>query len=89
MSNINIRQTGAILLTIGAVVSLIIAILGNDRFINLVFIFAIASTIVASTDKSSNSNSEKSTTIKATSNKSIVWISAITVIIGIIFALIN
>jgi len=86
MSNINIRKTGAIIFTIGAVVLLILSILGNDRLISVTILFAIVSVILSTSDKSANV--KKSTKTNPLLNKALIWISIILIIVGIIFAII-
>ena len=86
MSKLNFHKIGSIIFTTGAVVSLVLAILGNDRLINLVFIFATAGIILSTTDKSSYS--AESSKNEKSPNKLILWISILLIIVGIIFAVI-
>ena len=86
MSKLNFHKIGSIIFTIGAVVSLVLAILGNDRLINLVFIFATAGIILSTTDKSSYSTD--TTKNDKSPNKLILWISVLLIIVGIVFAVI-
>lgn len=86
MSNIDIRKTGAIIFTIGAVVLLILSILGNDRLINVSILFAIVSVILSTTNKSANKND--STITNPSLNRALILISIILIIAGIIFAII-
>ena len=86
MSKLNFHKIGSIIFTIGAVVSLVLAILGNDRLINLVFIFATAGIILSTTDKSSHSTGTSKN--EKSPNKLILWISVLLVIVGIVFAVI-
>jgi len=56
MSNSNILKIGSIIFTIGAVILLILSILGNDKLITLSILFALVSTMLSAKDKSSKSN---------------------------------
>jgi len=86
MSNSNILKIGSIIFTIGAVILLILSILGNDKLITLSILFALVSTMLSAKDKSSKSN--ELTVPEKSKNKILIWISVLIIIAGIIFAII-